>query len=39
MNEASLKEILEKHQLWLNYKDGGIRCERVALLEVVANEQ
>ena len=26
MNEARLKEILEKHQLWLNYKDGGIRA-------------
>lgn len=39
MNEARLKEILEQHQLWLNDEDGGIRCERVELLEVVANEQ
>ena len=27
MNEAKLKEILEKHQLWLNTEDGGIRAD------------
>ena len=27
MNEAKLQEILEKHQLWLNDEDGGIRAD------------